>query len=219
MRKRNVDGMNDKNAPTMGQRIAAARKRRGLTQSDLADALNVTPQAVSKWETDGSLPDISMLAPLAKVLELTLDQLLTGAGYPEVAEAQAAPGETPPEAAPRAFWGRILGEVTEDIHGDVGTIVGEVRADIYGDVKGNIVGEVRNIYGNVEGKVVGEVHGDVTGYIGGHLLGTVHGRVGLGIRGKILGTVVGDGINVDPEPRSKRSAERGSARGRRAAAQ
>ncbi len=198
-------------AATMGRRIAETRKSLELTQQDLADRVGVTPQAVSKWETDASLPDIGLLASLATTLGLTLDQLVTGEGYHPAADA--AP-------APRANWGKILGTVTEDIHGDVGTIVGDVQADIYGDVRGDITGTVRNIYGNVEGKIVGEVHGDITGYVGGHLIGIVDGRVKLGVRGKILGTIIGDGINVDQAAgvrRGRKGAARGTGRGTRAA--
>ncbi|MBP5194223.1 MAG: helix-turn-helix transcriptional regulator [Clostridia bacterium] len=42
---------------SMGKRIQRLRKERGLTQKQLADAVGVTPQAVSKWETDESCPD------------------------------------------------------------------------------------------------------------------------------------------------------------------
>ena len=181
---------------TMGRRIAETRRSLELTQQDLADRVGVSPQAVSKWETDGSLPDVALLSPLAKTLGLDLDALVTGEGYGALPDA-------PP--APRPYWGKILGEVTKDIHGDVGTIIGRVEADIYGDVRGDIIGDVRNIYGNVEGKVTGDVHGDITGYIGGNLAGTVTGRVGLGVRGKVLGTIIGDGINVKQAPRRGRS--------------
>ncbi len=186
--------MNDSTKTTMGRRIAEARKSLELTQQDLADRIGVTPQAVSKWETDASLPDVALLAPLSTMLRLSLEQLLTGDGYPSSA----------PEA-PRPQWGKILGDVSKDIHGDTGSIVGDVRADIYGDVLGDITGSVRNVFGNVTGKIVGEVDGDITGYVGGHLIGTVTGHVKGGVRGKILGSVIGDGINVDEGPEARRA--------------
>ncbi|HWL60047.1 MAG TPA: helix-turn-helix transcriptional regulator [Microbacteriaceae bacterium] len=173
---------------TIGRRIATARKAKSLTQQDLADEVGVTFQAVSKWETDASLPDVALLAPIATALDLGLDELLTGR-KPE--PSPDAPAE------PRAQWGRIMGEVTKDIHGDVDSVLGNVRADIYGDVNGDIVGEVRSVYGNVLGNIVGEVHGDVTGYVKGKLIGIVYGRVKGGVRGKIYGPILGGGINVD----------------------
>ncbi len=63
---------------TIGKRIAQYRRRKGLTQEDLANALGVSPQAVSKWENDQTCPDISLLPRLAKLLDVTTDTLLTG---------------------------------------------------------------------------------------------------------------------------------------------
>lgn len=68
---------------TMGRRIAAARKARNLTQQQLADQLGVTNKAVSKWETDEGCPDLKTIPALCKALDLTADQLLTGAPAPE----------------------------------------------------------------------------------------------------------------------------------------
>lgn len=63
---------------TLGARIAQKRKAKGLTQEALAEKLNVSSQAVSKWENDVSSPDITLLPQLAKVLDTTVDELLTG---------------------------------------------------------------------------------------------------------------------------------------------
>lgn len=51
---------------TIGQSIRYHRKRLNLTQNQLAQLLDVTPQAVSRWENDTGLPDISMAVPLAR---------------------------------------------------------------------------------------------------------------------------------------------------------
>lgn len=61
---------------TLGERIAYYRKRRGLTQEQLAEQCSVTPQAVSKWENDLSAPDISLLVPLAELFGISADELL-----------------------------------------------------------------------------------------------------------------------------------------------
>lgn len=58
------------------EKLAAARQERGLTQKQLADRLGVTAQAVSKWETGGSLPDLEMLRMTAQQLECSVDFLL-----------------------------------------------------------------------------------------------------------------------------------------------
>lgn len=61
----------------LGKRIATLRKQRGLTQEALAEALGISAQAVSKWETDASCPDISLLPKLAAELGVTVDALLS----------------------------------------------------------------------------------------------------------------------------------------------
>ena len=63
---------------TIGKRIAALRKEKGLTQEELADHMGVSPQAVSKWENDQTCPDISALPKLARLLGVSVDELLEG---------------------------------------------------------------------------------------------------------------------------------------------
>ena len=61
---------------TFGQRLQRLRKNASLTQEDVATKLNITGQAVSKWENDVSAPDISVLVELSDILGVTLDELL-----------------------------------------------------------------------------------------------------------------------------------------------
>ena len=61
-----------------GELIAAARKGKGLTQRELAQKLHVSDRAVSKWERGAGFPDVSLLEPLAGVLELQVLDLLRG---------------------------------------------------------------------------------------------------------------------------------------------
>ena len=61
-----------------GQLIAELRKEKGLTQKQLADALNVTDKAVSKWERGLSFPDISMLEPISELLGVSIMEILAG---------------------------------------------------------------------------------------------------------------------------------------------
>lgn len=63
---------------TIGKRIALLRKEKGLTQEELANHMGVSPQAVSKWENDQTCPDISALPKLARLLGVTVDELLEG---------------------------------------------------------------------------------------------------------------------------------------------
>ena len=62
----------------VGRQIADLRKVKGLTQSQLGERLNISFQAVSKWERGETLPDVGILLDLAKVLETTVDHILNG---------------------------------------------------------------------------------------------------------------------------------------------
>lgn len=62
----------------VGKQIATLRKAKRLTQSELGERLGVSFQAVSKWERGETLPDITILPDLAKVLETTVDFILSG---------------------------------------------------------------------------------------------------------------------------------------------
>lgn len=61
---------------TFGQRFLKLRKARNLTQEDIAKKLNISAQAVSKWENDISSPDISLLPEIASIFNITIDELL-----------------------------------------------------------------------------------------------------------------------------------------------
>ena len=63
---------------TIGKRITLLRKEKGLTQVELATHMGVSPQAVSKWENDQTCPDISALPKLARLLGVSVDELLEG---------------------------------------------------------------------------------------------------------------------------------------------
>ena len=60
----------------IGEFIAKLRKEKGMTQKELAEKLFVSDKAVSKWERGQSLPDITMVNPLAEALEVTAAELL-----------------------------------------------------------------------------------------------------------------------------------------------
>lgn len=63
-------------AMTIGQNIRQLRKEHEMTQEELAVAIGVTPQAISKWEKDTGLPDIRQIVPLANVFRVSTDVLL-----------------------------------------------------------------------------------------------------------------------------------------------
>lgn len=63
---------------SVGERIIELRKKREMTQSDLAKAMDVSRQAVSKWENDLNSPDTIKLIQLAEVLDTDVEYLATG---------------------------------------------------------------------------------------------------------------------------------------------
>lgn len=68
----------DMNAKTIGNNILSLRKKRGITQVELAQKLNISDKTVSKWENGQGYPDIAMLPALASIFGVTIDFLLLG---------------------------------------------------------------------------------------------------------------------------------------------
>ena len=97
---------------TIGNRIAMLRRQRGLKQDELAQMLNVSPQAVSKWENDQSCPDISLLPQLAAILGITVDELLSGK------QALAPAVSMVPEEERKELKDMMLRIVVESADGD-----------------------------------------------------------------------------------------------------
>ena len=62
----------------MGELIAILRKTKGLTQRDLAEMLNVSDKAVSRWERGESYPDIELIPIIANIFSITADELIRG---------------------------------------------------------------------------------------------------------------------------------------------
>lgn len=87
---------------TLGERILSLRKQQKLSQEDVGAILGVSRQAVSKWETDQSLPDTGNLLALAKLLGVTVEEL-TG-GQPPSAEPPLPEAPPPPRRSRRRLW-------------------------------------------------------------------------------------------------------------------
>ena len=90
-----------------GQRIAALRKSKGMTQEALAQRLGITNQAVSKWESDQCCPDIMQLPALADIFEISMDKLF--------GRAEPALPENPPQE-PVTVIGELPWEDNDDLH-------------------------------------------------------------------------------------------------------
>lgn len=62
---------------TIGNVIRKYRKNKDMTQEEMASRLGVTAPAVNKWEKGNTLPDVTLLAPIARLLGITTDELLS----------------------------------------------------------------------------------------------------------------------------------------------
>lgn len=69
---------------TLGNKIKNIKVRLCLSQEDLSNILNVSRQVVSKWETDNEIPDIINLQELSKVLDISIDNLLSNVELPKL---------------------------------------------------------------------------------------------------------------------------------------
>ena len=76
---------------TLGENIARLRAERRLSQGDLADALGVSRQSVSKWETDASVPELDKLVRLSELFGVTLDRLVKGEAADEELKQELPP--------------------------------------------------------------------------------------------------------------------------------
>ncbi len=99
----------------LGERIYHLRTRQHMSQSDFADALEVSRQSVSKWETNGSVPELEKLVRMSELFGITLDELIRGA-KPE------APASEPPSPLPAARPGLPVRVITGFIFLGVGLV-------------------------------------------------------------------------------------------------
>ena len=110
---------------TLGRRIARLRLAKTATQERLAKELNVSPQAVSKWENDINYPDISLLPDLACFLDVSVDELLSGASASTQESASAQGNAAAQESAAAVVSvaadepAEIVEELTEQDNQDI----------------------------------------------------------------------------------------------------
>lgn len=89
---------------TIGQTIKKLRKERNLTQEELAELLNVTSQAVSKWENETGLPDISQIVPLSSALDVSIDVLFGKYGTTDDEKVQEITDKIDEDYKLEDFW-------------------------------------------------------------------------------------------------------------------
>ncbi len=85
---------------SLGERIYKLRTEKEMSQGDLADALEVSRQSISKWETNGSVPELDKLVKLSEIFDISLDELITGKApekHPDAPTEESAPIVPPTE--------------------------------------------------------------------------------------------------------------------------
>ena len=102
---------------TLGENIVRLRTQKNWSQGDLADALEISRQSVSKWETDASIPELDKLLKLSELFGVTLDELVRGEEVPktetampaaQTVQASFAPQATPEREKRRTIAGTVL---------------------------------------------------------------------------------------------------------------
>ncbi len=196
-----TDTMTDRT--TIGRNIALYRKEAGLTQTELADRLHVSHQAISQWERAETLPDILTLPALAEIFGVRTDTIL---GVPE-----KEPVEKPAEYPGQKEW--HIDVPAEDADYTIvlekdGKRMQEIPADVRKQIIVVLDGSCRDLYSSFTTEIRGSVEGNaaISGganigtYIGGNasisgganISGSIEGKCGISGGVNINGSVNGD---------------------------
>lgn len=155
---------------TFGQRFQRLRKNAGLTQEDVATKLNITAQAVSKWENDVSAPDISVLVELSDILGVTLNELLG-----KNTETQFVPAEQRKDINNMFFHIKVLSKDGDKVNVNIPLALAKIFVDSGADMP-QING--KDVLNNIDFKQVFDL-------------------VERGVLGKIIDVQSADGDNVE----------------------
>lgn len=122
----------------IGKNIAALRREKGWTQEQLAEKLGVSAQAVSKWESGKSCPDISLLPAIAGLFGVTVDALFSLPKQAPLVEMRAPEGEKKPDPDKLFLRVRVLSKDGDRIN--VNLPLQLVRAALSFGTSANIAG-------------------------------------------------------------------------------
>lgn len=165
----------------LSEKIIYYRKRAGLSQEALADKLNVSRQAVSKWETGEAVPELNKVVLLSKVFQVTTDELLldeTEEEAPDPAPASAAVQSNWVESIPGVL-GRLLRRygwlsgVYIAVCGALFTAMGALAKSMVNSMTRGFGNVASSFYGDTE--LLDSVLGGMSGsqvYINGELVNT-----------------------------------------------
>lgn len=125
---------------SIGKKIASLRKEKGWTQAELGEKLAVSNQAVSKWESEMTMPDIMMLPAIAGVFDCSIDALFSDEAVDD--SAQSLPWENDDVIRCAVFRGTTVLQVVDGAMeklccSDVGEVTSEANVIVIGNVSGD----------------------------------------------------------------------------------
>ena len=139
---------------TLGKKLANYRKLAGLTQQQLGERLNISPQAISKWENDLAEPDLSTIRALSKLYNISIVELIeqeNEISLPVIQESQGIDEEELKEEIKEDIKEEIKEDIREDIKGDIKEGIVEIKEEIQ-----EIVGFCKNCGIRVTKETLGE---------------------------------------------------------------
>ena len=162
---------------SIGKNIARFRKAKGWTQAELGERIGVSNQAVSKWESETSMPDVMLLPVLADAFECYIDELFSREVKTEIHYDHCAEFPWPDDTVIRGVvcegrkilqYDSIVDRFTFEVKGDAKNVKTYCNIEVHGNVSGGCAaGESINISGAVSGGC--SSGGDTV--IGGYLSG------------------------------------------------
>ena len=99
---------------SIGKNIACLRKKRGLTQAELGEMLGVSNQAVSKWESETTMPDVLLLPSIADVFECSIDELFSYVPKSKKAKLNTLPGDSVPDVMKKYLSDQVRCQLDHD---------------------------------------------------------------------------------------------------------
>ena len=178
---------------SIGENIARLRKEKGWTQAELGEKLGVSNQAVSKWESGMTMPDVMLLPSLADIFGIYIDQLFSREVKAEIHYDHCAEFPWADDTVIRGVvcegrkilqCTRLVDRFTFEIKGDAKNVQSECNIEVGGNVSGGCKsgGDI-----NIEGSVSGGCMSNRNTVIAGHLSGGANAGYSITVGGNLSG--------------------------------
>ena len=178
---------------SIGENIARLRKEKGWTQAELGEKLGVSNQAVSKWESGMTMPDVMLLPSLADIFGIYIDQLFSREVKAEIHYDHCAEFPWTDDTVIRGVvcegrkilqCTRLVDRFTFEIKGDAKNVQSECNIEVNGNVSGGCAAG-KNII--VSGLVSGGCNSGAEVVVGGNLSGGCNTGGDITVRGSLSG--------------------------------